>query len=340
MTSARVSIAMAAYNGARFLPEQLASLAGQTLLPHELVVCDDGSDDETAELVEAFGRESPFPVLLHVQERPRGLADNFLDAASRCQGDLVAFCDQDDVWREDKLHQCVAALRDGIELVVHACEVVDQGLNPTGAVFPRIKRPFVAEPPVAATTLDVPGMAMVFSSELIRSVDWRARPRSHFLPGGMVYHDEWIHVLAGIRGRIGFLPGRLVRYRQHEVNVTGSPGGRVGSAAREALTIGREYYLARAHQAREWAELFERLATREPHEALAGRYRSGASFFEQARRRLELRAAPYEADGARARLAAVARIFRAGAYRSRSAGGSGLRGLARDVAMIGLGRHG
>jgi hypothetical protein len=177
---------------------------------------------------------------------------------------------------------------------------------------------------------------MVFRAELVRSVDWRRRPRSHFLPGEPVYHDEWIHVLAGVRGSIAFLPDRLVRYRQHGNNVTGAPGRGAG----DVLAVGRTYYRARAEQAREWADLFDELARLGPQEALAGRYRAGAAFFEQARRRFELRAAPYEAEGTRARLAAVGRGARAGAYRGRSAGGSGLRGLLRDVGMIGLGRRG
>ncbi|HEX8394664.1 MAG TPA: glycosyltransferase, partial [Longimicrobium sp.] len=58
----RVSVALCTYNGARWLPEQLASLAAQTRLPHELVVCDDRSTDETEAVVRAFAATAPFPV--------------------------------------------------------------------------------------------------------------------------------------------------------------------------------------------------------------------------------------------------------------------------------------
>ena len=57
-----ISVAMCTYNGSKFLAEQLSSIREQTKLPHELVICDDGSTDATPRIVHAFALDAPFPV--------------------------------------------------------------------------------------------------------------------------------------------------------------------------------------------------------------------------------------------------------------------------------------
>src|SRR5262249_24814222 len=77
-SQARISVAMATYNGARFIRQQLESLAQQTLLPHELVVRDDVSTDRTLSIVEEFSRHAPFPVRIHKNDVRLGYPDNFM----------------------------------------------------------------------------------------------------------------------------------------------------------------------------------------------------------------------------------------------------------------------
>src|SRR5581483_5816839 len=99
----RISIAMATYNGGQFIREQLDSLSRQTFLPCELVVCDDGSTDHTLAIVETFAASAPFAVRIHRNKKRLGFGPNFLKAASLCDGEVIAFSDQDDVWLETKL---------------------------------------------------------------------------------------------------------------------------------------------------------------------------------------------------------------------------------------------
>lgn len=96
----RVSIAMATFNGERFIREQLNSLSRQTLLPYELVVCHDGSADCTLDLIAEHAKTAPFPVRLHHNDERLGYRNNFLKAASLCTGELIAFCDQDVLYRD------------------------------------------------------------------------------------------------------------------------------------------------------------------------------------------------------------------------------------------------
>ena len=84
-----ISIAMATYDGARFVAEQLASFAAQTRLPDELVVTDDGSTDGTLEIVERFAATAPFAVHIHRNPARLGYTLNFSEAVSKCEGEII-----------------------------------------------------------------------------------------------------------------------------------------------------------------------------------------------------------------------------------------------------------
>lgn len=107
MTS--ISIAMTAYNAARYIDEQLQSFAMQTRLPDELVITDDGSKDETPAIVERFAARVPFPVRYVRNETNLGMHLNFERCVSLATGDLVFMSDDDDAWFPDKLAVVEAA---------------------------------------------------------------------------------------------------------------------------------------------------------------------------------------------------------------------------------------
>ena len=103
---------MCSYNGSRYVDEQLKSIASQIRLPDELVVCDDGSTDNTISLLTAFAAESPFQVLVVSNEERLGPAKNFEKAIRLCKGDIIALSDQDDIWKPQKLARLVLALEE------------------------------------------------------------------------------------------------------------------------------------------------------------------------------------------------------------------------------------
>src|SRR6185295_6827977 len=94
---------MCTWNGAAYLRDQLESIAAQTRLPDELIMCDDASIDGTPAIARAFAARAPFPVRLEINEATVGVRQNFTKAIAACTGDLIALSDQDDVWRPDKL---------------------------------------------------------------------------------------------------------------------------------------------------------------------------------------------------------------------------------------------
>lgn len=99
----RVSVAMATFNGAAYLQAQLESISSQTRPPDELVVCDDGSSDQTVEIIEKFSSTVAFPVKIICNPINLGYSANFSKAIRHCDGDVIFISDQDDVWLPEKI---------------------------------------------------------------------------------------------------------------------------------------------------------------------------------------------------------------------------------------------
>ncbi len=102
-----ISIVMATYNGEKYLVEQLDSLRDQTKPAYEVIIQDDGSTDSTKELVKTYisdnGLESSWTFIEN--EVNLGYAENFKTATYKATGDIICFCDQDDIWHLDKLER-------------------------------------------------------------------------------------------------------------------------------------------------------------------------------------------------------------------------------------------
>lgn len=239
MSEPTVSVAMATYNGERFLQEQLDSLARQTLLPCELVACDDGSTDGTLDILQRFAANAPFPVRIFRNPFRLGSGFNFLEALARCTGDLVAFCDQDDIWLEKKLAVCAGLMHDPIvSMVSHSAVVVSSQPLTRHIVHPN-HRPSVLrrcrDLPVLRRTL--PGFSMV----LRRAVLERARvPDYSAQESRWCVHDTWALVAALSCGQVVLTSNQLAFYRFHGGNLSlAMPRDRKGRLVPEASTFER-----------------------------------------------------------------------------------------------------
>jgi glycosyltransferase involved in cell wall biosynthesis len=330
-----VSVALSAYNGERFLREQLESLASQSVPPAELVACDDCSSDGTAAILEDFARSAPFPMRVFRNERNLGFTVSFLEAAERCETPLIAFCDQDDVWEESKIGVCARFFADhpDVRLVVHAAQPVNEHLQPVGDVYPPLSGRSVAPLLGADPWLTAPGFAMVFDAALLRLADWRRRPPSRDLDGHPMDFDEWVYFLAWAVGEIGFIGESLARYRQHGSNLFGAPAHGWRARLHKLLTedfatrsgraaVSRAYVLfleqTRETRSREDGEVDARLS------AAAGRWRA---YEELSRRRDRL----YDAEAFTERLRQLGKLIASRAYRGRETGGLGRLALMRDL---------
>jgi glycosyltransferase involved in cell wall biosynthesis len=124
-----VSVIIPVYNGARFIAETLKSVLAQTAPPLEVIIVNDGSTDNTASVVEAFGDSV---TLIHIPNGGACAARNF--GASIAKGNWLAFCDQDDLWLPTKLEKQLRLANEAPE--VH-CVLTDYAEITSGVVSDR-----------------------------------------------------------------------------------------------------------------------------------------------------------------------------------------------------------
>jgi hypothetical protein len=231
-----ISIAMATYNGARFIPEQLQSLAGQELLPTELVVTDDGSTDGTPDLIEAFGASSPFRVRVHRNPERLGVLRNFEKALSLCSGDIIFLSDQDDVWLPEKIREVAAAFETHPEalVVLNDKMITDENLVSSGSTMLTNIRGFGSP-----DNCFVAGCCAAFRRQWL---DF-ALP----IPEGPPAHDSWLIGLAHRLEKVRIIERPLQYYRRHATNASQnsySAGRRVNFLDRMKVELGGEGKMA------------------------------------------------------------------------------------------------
>lgn len=210
----KVSVALCTYNGERYLQQQLDSIARQTYQVDELVVCDDVSTDGTEEIIKRFSARVSFPVRFFTNERTLGSTANFERAIWQCRGDVIALCDQDDIWAPSKIEEQVSCISgaggvfcDG-ELIRAGGTPLNQSLwNSFG--FNRSMRGSVDNGnPLAALARGnfVTGATLMFKADL--------RARFSPIPEEWV-HDAWIAWMLCLHSSIAMVTSRLISYRIH-----------------------------------------------------------------------------------------------------------------------------
>lgn len=206
----RISVAMATYNGERYLPEMLDSLASQTRLPDELVIRDDGSTDDTLAVVDDFAGRAGFPVRVLPPGERLGYAQNFVTVSRACTGDLLFFADQDDVWHADKLAIVERATPAGeAAAVFHDFSLQDGDGSPLSPSFFGVLAERGFGPTVA-----LKGCTIAVTRAFVDTWDW-PQPRSR------VSHDFWVALLSTAFGQRRILSDALIDHRLHEGNTSG-----------------------------------------------------------------------------------------------------------------------
>ncbi len=216
------SVALTTYNGERFLERQLQSLAEQSELPRELVVTDDQSSDGTVPMLERFAADAPFPVRIELNEQRLGYRRNFRKAAQLCTGDLILFCDQDDVWLPQKIAELRAAFADPATLLVyHNALLVDAEEKSLGRMLrPETEHARLAERPLHPWHYSF-GLLQAFRSSLRDYDDLWDLSRDQ-LEDEILAHDQWYFFLALALDGVRFLDRDLLLYRQHGANTYGA----------------------------------------------------------------------------------------------------------------------
>jgi glycosyltransferase involved in cell wall biosynthesis len=267
-----VVILQTSYNGSRFLKDQLRSFEAQSHRDWVLINADDGSTDNTLEILKDFqDKNGDDRVILRAQVR-KGFSANFLSLINdpNIKAKYYAFSDQDDIWEPDKLDRALGRLArlppDVPSLYCTRTRLIDEQGRSIGY------SPLCRKPPSFANALVqniAGGNTMIFNEAARRLV----------AAGGIAdvpFHDWWLYILvSGVEGALFYDPYCSVRYRCHEDNFVGSNLGILPRILRTKMLLQGRF--------RRWTDLFiAALENSDP--PLTPRSRAVLDAFRQARR--------------------------------------------------------
>lgn len=238
-TIQRISVAMATYNGEKYIEEQLLSICRQTRKPDEIVISDDGSKDGTLEVVKrvATSEDAKGINFVVITDNPRhGYCGNFEWAIKHTTGDLIFLSDQDDVWLPEKVEEIWSVFdrHSDVMCVIHGATLIDQYGERIPGEFHRLIKldqlPTNDDGEVqlpqdeylerSASAALANGMVMCLSRNLLET----ALP----FPKSSGLHDCWIGFCAMVHDRCWYLNKSLAEYRLHGTNTCGSSAKKAG----------------------------------------------------------------------------------------------------------------
>ena len=218
MQSKRIEILMAAYNGAPYIGGQIDSILGQTDINWHLTISDDGSTDNTDAVIDEYVRRYPDKVQrAYSGRRFGGAKDHFFWLTAQCDADYIAYCDDDDTWRADKLEKLRNAMWDAESrlssdtpiLVFSDQTVTDEKLNMLAPSLMRYQKQYFENFDYRSILMQnvVTGGAMMVNRALARlalqCVD----------TSQVIMHDWWMAVVAARFGEIVYIDEPLGAYR-------------------------------------------------------------------------------------------------------------------------------
>lgn len=219
-----IAILMATYNGGEYLREQINSIIGQSVKGWTLYVHDDGSSDDTNNILEEYGAQNDNIVTLKYPSQ-KGAKNNFLSLVRMVEADYYLFCDQDDVWQKNKIEHEIREMKEmeikygNVPLLVFSdLEVVDKNMNvispsmwQCGDIHPELLTSF----DTGAVFEYVTGCTMLFNRKGREAICYPA--------DNALMHDSWVYCcILKAGGHVNGLSKQLVSYRQHGNNTLGA----------------------------------------------------------------------------------------------------------------------
>lgn len=225
----KISIAMTTYNGEKYIRKQLGSILSQTRQPDEVMICDDGSTDQTADLVQRFIEANKLSSW-HFSVNPHNLGyiENFRHAIAKTTGGIVFLCDQDDIWFPEKIAEmtrrfdedpCVKVLNSGFQKIDENGEPIYSKLRIgrsnnnliTQKLKPKAVHPFGLNTIVWRNIS--PGCTLAFTQDV----------KEFYIEHntGLCPHDWEINIFGAVLNGLYFLNEALTGYRIHSGNTIG-----------------------------------------------------------------------------------------------------------------------
>jgi rhamnosyltransferase len=326
-----ISIALAAYNGQKFLKAQLESLAEQTVPARELVVVDDASSDGTLRILSEFAKKAPFSVRVLANRKQLGYRTSFVKGADHCSSDLIAFCDQDDVWAPKKLETMVRLFGDReVLLACHNSTLIDENGSVLGTIF---KNRGAVFPPLSKPPwIVIPGHAQVMRRSLLRFDSLHASSIDPYCPGELMPHDQWYLFWASVLGKIVYVPDCLAQYRQHADNASGWPHIGFFAYVSDHLSNAASYVRGESLGAKNRLDLLQACRELMPADEIA-RIDAALAYSKRLCARSDLRLAVYRGETLTDRARALFDLIGRGAYIGKTSETLGLPALLLDAAV-------
>ena len=204
----KVSVAMATYNGEKYIKEQIETILNNLDDKDELVISDDGSSDMTIEIINKINDKR-----ITLLEGPKkGLKKNFENAIKNTTGDVIFLSDQDDIWMEIKVEKVLECFNNNNYILIqHDAIVVDEKdkvIYESFAEHRKVKTGVIKN----LIKNSYHGCCIAFRKELIKEI----LP----IPDNVYLHDEWIGIVAELNGKTYFLNEKLIKYRRHSENTS------------------------------------------------------------------------------------------------------------------------
>jgi hypothetical protein len=237
----KISVIIPACESEKYINATLASVAGQTRLPDELIISDDSSSEQTKILVDEFAQAAPF-LVRYFRHTPQGITSNYLNALSRATGDIVIIGDHDDVWvnnRIELIERYFARSRDTVLVSADSAFVNHELISLGGTVRGGKKRSIAISKKINEGDyfsmflkggLPLLAHTLAFRSSIVDHV--LAKPSC--IPGW--WFEEWVSCVAACCGRIAFIPDALTLYRQHEGQTTRAQNSGPSNAQQQLTT--------------------------------------------------------------------------------------------------------
>ena len=230
-----LSVALCTYNGAQFIRAQIESILRQTLPVDEIVVCDDGSTDNTLQIIESFCQETPTKIRIYRNETNLGVCANFQKAVNLCNGDIIFLSDQDDVWYPNKVEVIFRWFEENPDkcVVFSNADLIDMNGEPIAGKtcfdsvgFTETTQKHFAEGfqlEIFSKINRATGATMAIKSDHHRYNTLLNIYNNSDIQNSRLLHDSFYANLAASEGKLGFIPSSLMQYRIHNSQSMGLP---------------------------------------------------------------------------------------------------------------------
>lgn len=203
-----VSVVLCTYNGQLYLKDQLESILSQTVPPSEIIICDDGSNDDTVSIVNQY--VAKYPQIRFFQNPVRlGYNKNFEKAMTLATGDYIAISDQDDIWASTKIERMLDGYTGDSQVVycnsVRFKDSIKNASKPSKH-YRRVSGIYVKRLFLYNT---VSGHAIMLKRSILNQI-------LPFPDKG--YYDWWIAMVACCNGGLSYVEDTLVYQRVHDNN--------------------------------------------------------------------------------------------------------------------------